>query len=141
MTTLFCSKKLEQFIGKVDQCLEPDCGNKFGNWNGHLFIFQGKKHLLFTNDQTSYSFVWGCVKKSEVKNFDMLFSESFIRQLDYDLKINERQEVEIRNSLADLRLAKANNNERVLGIMNEFVHIAKHFLLIMVDPGVFLIWS
>lgn len=128
MTTVFCSKKLERFIGKIDPYLEPDYGNKFGNWNGNLFVVQGKKYIIITNDKTAYSLVWGCIKKVDLKNFDALFRESLIRQLDYDVKINERQEIEFRNSLADIRLTKTNNNKRVLGYMNEFVHIAKHFI-------------
>jgi hypothetical protein len=135
MTTIFCSKKLEKFLGKMETYLEPDYGNKFGNWNGNLFFVQGKKYIIFSNDITSYSFVWGSIKKADVKNFDALFRDSLIRQLDYDIKINERQEIEIRNSLTDIRLTKTNNNKRVLGLMNEAVHIAKHFLFNHGGPG------
>jgi len=125
MTTLFCSHKLERFFGKVDPYLEPDYGNKFGNWNGHLFTIERKKFLLFTNDKTAYSFVLADIKKADLKDFDNLFKEALIRQLDFDLRINERQEIEIRTALMDLRLTKTNNNRSILGTMNEFISIIK----------------
>jgi hypothetical protein len=128
MTTIFCSKKLEKFFGKTETYLEPDYANKFGNWNGNIFFVQGKKYIIFSNNITSYSFVWGCIKKADVKNFDTLFKDSLIKQLYHDIKINERQEVEIRTSLADIRLTKTNNNKRVIGLMNEAVYVAKLFL-------------
>jgi hypothetical protein len=126
MTTLFCSKKLERFLGNVEHYLEPDYGNKYGNWNGHLFSINRKRFILFTNDKTAYSFVWADVRKAMMADFQYLFTETLISQLDFDLRINERQEIDIRNALAELRLTKTNNNKNILGTMNEFIAIVKY---------------
>ncbi|WP_276372319.1 hypothetical protein [Chryseolinea sp. H1M3-3] len=128
MTTIFCSKKLEGFLNNSDPYLEPDYGNKFGNWNAHTFLIERKRFILFTNDRTTYSIVFIDIRKADLKDFDHLFRESLIRQLDNDVRINERQEIELRNSLTDIRLTRTNNNKRVLGTMNEFVHIIKYFV-------------
>jgi hypothetical protein len=129
MTTIFCSKELEKYIGKVDQYLEPDYNNRFGNWNAHLFMLKGHKYILFTNDKTTFSIVWRGVKKKDGKDIPSRFREAVIRQLDNDLKLNERQEIEMRAALADIRLTRTNNNKYVLGTMNEFIHVLKHFIL------------
>src|SRR5688572_24162013 len=100
MTTIFCSHRLGEFIGKNESYLEPDYTNKFGNWNGHIFLAARKRFILFTNDKTAYSFVMTQVKKGDLKNFEQLFRETLIRQMDYDLSITERQEIEIRSALA-----------------------------------------
>ena len=121
MTTVFCSHRLGEFIGRSEAYLEPDYISKFGNWNGHLFIAERKRFLLFTNDRTAYSFVMPQLKKADLKDFEQRFREALIRQMDYDLTITERQETEIRSALADLRITKTNNNKRILGIMNEFI--------------------
>lgn len=112
---------MEKFIGKIEHYTAPDYGNKFGNWNGHLFTVDRRKFILFTNDKTAYSFVLVDIKKKDLKDFHNLFKEALIHQLDFDLRINERQEIELRNALMDLRLTKTNNNKRILGTMNEFI--------------------
>ncbi len=129
MTTIFCSKKLDEFLNNSNPYLEPDYGNKFGNWNGHIFFIERKRFILFTNDKTTYSIVLSDIRKADLKDFNNLFRESLIRQLDNDVRINERQEIELRKSLTDIRLTRTNNNKRVLGTMNEFVHIIKYFVM------------
>lgn len=124
-----------EFIGKIEHSIEPDYGNKFGNWNGHLFTVDRKRFILLTNDKTAYSFVLVDIKKKDLKDFNDLFRESLIRQLDFDLRINERQEIELRNALMDLRLTKTNNNKRILGTMNEFITTIKYVIYEHGGPG------
>lgn len=125
MSTIFCSNKLEKLIGSVGNDLTTDVDNKLGNWNGHLFIAERKKILLFTNDKTAYSFVMTNIKKADMKDFENLFRESLIKQLDHDISISERQEVMVRTCLSDIRLAKTNNNKKILGTMNDFIGLIK----------------
>ena len=125
MTTVFCSNKLEQLIGIIEENPSPDIGNKLGNWNGHLFIFDRKKNLIFMNDKTAYTFVLMNIKKADLKDFKKIFKESLINQLYNDLKISERQEIEVRKWVSDIQLAKTNNNKKILGTINDFIQTIK----------------
>jgi hypothetical protein len=121
MTTVFCSNKLEKLLGLIMENPSTDIGNAFGNWNGHLFTFDRKKNLIFMNDKTAYTFVLLNIKKADLKDFKNVFKESLINQLYNDLKISERQEIEVRKWISDIQLAKTNNNKKILGTMNDFV--------------------
>ena len=125
MTTVFCSNKLEQLIGIIAENPLPDLGNKLGNWNGHLFIFDRKKNLIFMNDKTAYTFVLMNIKKADLKDFKKIFKESLINQLYNDLKISERQEIEVRKWVSDIQLARTNNNKKILGTINDFIQTIK----------------
>jgi hypothetical protein len=125
MTTVFCSKKLEKFLGIIESEPLPDYTNRLGNWNGHLFAFNRKKNLIFMNDRTAYCFVLLNIKKSDVKAFANLFRESLVNQLFNDLRISERQEIEVRKWVSEIQLARTNNNRKILGTMNDFIQNIK----------------
>jgi hypothetical protein len=125
MTTIFCSDRLEKLFGSVQSDLLPDPENKFGNWNGHLFILDRKKNLIFTHVKTAYSFVLINIKKAELKNFDNLFRESLIKQLYNDLRINESQEIKIREWLSDIQLTKMNYKRKVPSAIKDFITLIK----------------
>lgn len=125
MTHIYCSKKLESFIGKVEPLPKGTDGNYFGNWNGHLFSIERRKNLIFTNDKTAYSFVLFDVVKKDIKDFGSVFRENLVRQLEYDLKINEQQETKLRYELRDIKLQPTNNNKNITGTINDFVQTIK----------------
>ena len=64
--------------------------------------------------------------KKDIKDFGQVFKERLIRQLDHDLKINERQEIQIRKDLADIALSKSNNDKKIIGTINHHVDNLRH---------------
>jgi hypothetical protein len=66
------------------------------------------------------------VVKKEVKDFGQVFKERLIRQLDYDLNLNEKQEIKFRNQLGDIALKKSNNDKKIIGTINHHVENLKY---------------
>jgi hypothetical protein len=64
--------------------------------------------------------------KKNLKDFGQVFKERLIRQLDYDLNINERQEIKIRKELGDILLKKSNNDKKIIGTINHHVENLKY---------------
>jgi hypothetical protein len=120
---IYCSKKLETFMGQISR---PGESSILGDWNGHLFTIERKKCLLFMNNKTCYSVVMASVLKKDVKDFGQVFKQRLIQQLDHDISINERQEIKVRNELADVVLSKSNNDKRIIGTINHHVENLKY---------------
>lgn len=123
---LYCSKKLEPFLGQITPTTQPSENSIFGDWNGHLFTIDRKKCLLFMNNRTCYSVVMTNVLKKDTKDFGQVFKERLIRQLDHDFKINERQEVKLRKEFGDITLTKSNNDRKIIGTINHHVENLKY---------------
>ena len=58
------------------------------------------------------------VLKKDLMDFGPIFRERLIRQLDHDLKINERQEITFRKELGEVVLNKSNNDKKIIGTIN-----------------------
>jgi hypothetical protein len=123
---IYCSKKLEAFLGEIPHAIQPAESSIFGDWNGHLFTVERKKCLIFMNNRTCYSVVMAGVLKKNLKDFRLIFKNRLIEQLHHDLKLNERQEVEFRNSLSNISLSKSNNDRKILGTINHHVENLKY---------------
>ena len=123
---IFCSKKLETFLGGVTPTIPSTESSVFGDWNGHLFTIDRRKCLIFMNNKTCYSFVMANVLKKDFKDFRQVFKERLIRQLDYDLNITERQEIEFREELDSVVLVKSNNDKKIIGTINHHVDNLKY---------------
>jgi len=121
MTHIYCSNKLEPFIGKVEPLPKDLPDNHFGSWNGHVFSIERRKNLIFTNDKTAYSFLLLDVVKKDIKDFRAVFREHLIQQLENDLHINEAQENNLRRELNEIKIHPTNNNKRIAGVINECV--------------------
>jgi hypothetical protein len=124
--TIYCSKKLETFLGQVIPIIQPTGSSNLGDWNGHLFTIDKKRSLIFMNNRTCYSLVMTNVLKKDMKDIKQVFKERLIRQLDHDLNINERQEIKIRHELADIVLSKSNNDKKIIGTINHHVDNLKY---------------
>lgn len=124
--TVYCSKKLESFLGEIPSTSEQPERSVFGDWNGHLFTVDRKRCLLFMNSKTCYSVMMKNVYKKDLKDFGQVFKERLIRQLDYDVRINEKQEVIVRKELANIVLRKSNNNKKIIGTMNHHIENLKY---------------
>jgi len=123
--TIYCSNKLEKFLGQISPKFQVTEGSDFGNWNGHLFTIDRKKCLIFMNSKTCYSVLLTNVHKKDLKNFGQLFKERLIRQLDHDLGISESQEIKLRQQLGDIFLSKSNNDKKIIGTINHHVENLK----------------
>ena len=124
--TIYCSKKLETFLGRITLTIQPTESSVLGDWNGHLFTIDRKKCLVFMNNKTCYSVVMTNVLKKDLKDFTQVFKERLIRQLDHDLNINERQEIKFRKELGDIVLSKSNNDKKIIGTINHHVDNLKY---------------
>jgi hypothetical protein len=124
--TIYCSKKLETFLGQIARTIQPTQSSIIGDWNGHLFTIDKKKCLIFMNNRTCYSVVMANVLKKDVKDFGHVFKNRLIRQLYHDLNLSERQEIQIRNGLGDILLSKSNNDKKIIGTINHHVENLKY---------------
>lgn len=124
--TIYCSKKLETFLGQIIQTVQSTESSNLGDWNGHLFTIDRKKCLIFMNSKTCYSLIMTNVLKKDVKDFGQVFKERLIRQLDHDLNITERQETKFRKELGDIVISKSNNDKKILGTINHHIENLKY---------------
>jgi hypothetical protein len=124
--TIYCSKKLETFLGQITMSPKTKENSIFGDWNGHLFTVDRKRCLIFMNNRTCYSIVFTNVQKKNLKDFGQIFKERLIRQLDHDIKLTEKQEINLRNDLGDIELTKSNNDKKIIGTINHHVENIKY---------------
>ena len=123
--TIYCSKKLETFLGQTASIVNPSPNSIFGDWNGHMFTVDRKRCLIFMNSLTCYSIVFINVQKKSLKNFGLIFKERLITQLDHDIKLTEEQEIRIRRDLANIILTKSNNDKKIIGTINHNIENLK----------------
>jgi hypothetical protein len=125
MTRIYCSAKLEAFFGKLGSAPTEKNHSKFGDWNGHLFYVGRKKCLIFVNNRTAYTLLMVDVSKKDLLNFPSLFKETFIQQLDNDIVLTERQEIELRRELSELEICRTNNDKKIIGTINHHLEAIK----------------
>ena len=124
--TIYCSKKLETFLGQTTPTIKPTENSIFGDWNGHLFTVDRKRCLIFMNNRTCYSIVFTNVQKKNLKDFGQVFKERLITQLDRDIELTEEQEIKLRKDLGDIVLTKSNNDKKIIGTINHHVDNLKY---------------
>lgn len=123
MTTIYCSNKLKDFVGQTNlTTVDFLTENKFGDWNGHLIIYERKKHLILINNKTYYSVIIPDLKKVDIADLDSFFIERLIDQLIYDSVIEKTDTLIIMQRLLPVRLAKTNNDKKAIGTLNEFIY-------------------
>ena len=98
----------------------------FGDFNAHVFRLRIGVCVLVTSNRTCFSVVTRNLDKEERQNFGEFFRERLIRQLDFEIKINESQEINLRSELSDIVLCRTNNDRRVMGVMNNFIDSMKY---------------
>lgn len=122
MTTIYCTNKLKEFFGlKKFPIADNSSENFIGNWNGHLFYLNRRKFLIFVNNKSYYSIIIADIKKSDLKNCDMLFLNRLTEQLVYDTSIENSDILIILQKLIPLQFSKTNNDKKTLGTINEFI--------------------
>ena len=126
MTTIYCSNKLKEFIGKTKDITESNTSeNLIGNWNGHLFYMNRKKYLIFVNNKSYYAIVIANVKKADLKDFDTLFLNRLMEQLVYDKTIENSSVLILLQKLMPFQFSKTNNDKKTLGTINAFIFQVK----------------
>jgi len=123
MTKIFCTNKLKDFFGTVEQNLPTEqVSSEFGDWNGHLFWVDKRKCLIFMNNKTNYSIFLSDILKKDLRNFPNIFRQRLIEQLTND-KIIDQNDISFANEICgELALYKTNNDRRILGTINDFIH-------------------
>jgi len=111
-----CTAKLLEEIGSR-QLTEPGQSPSLWDWHANLLRIERKKLVLFTNDQTLYSFFVRFVKRPLLSDFIEVFRLGLFRNLMGD-GFTEQQ---IEYALRDYRnvMISKTNSRSVLGSMND----------------------
>ena len=125
MTILFCSEKLAKLLGPVPETIPSTAKSKLGNWYGQVFLIDGKRNIIVTHIKTSYAVVLLNVRKSKLNNFNEVFKNSLIKQLYFDLTINEQQEIKIRQWLDVVHLAKSDDYKQTRIAIRDYTAIIR----------------
>jgi hypothetical protein len=122
MTTIFCSNKLNGFLGKdyfISTNNKP--GNVYGDWNAHLFTIARHRYLILVNNKAYYSVIFENIKKADFKEFSALFRKRLTEQLIFD-EVIEPSESDLLTPIgSSLMFSKTNNDKKTIGTMNDFI--------------------
>ncbi|TVR77747.1 MAG: hypothetical protein EA412_10340 [Chitinophagaceae bacterium] len=99
--------------------------NPWGDWNAHLFFLNRRKNLIFVNNKSYYCLIIQDIKKADLKDFESLFVNRLIEQLQFDKIIKPDDALVVFQKLLPLTLTKTNNDKKAIGTMNEYVYIFK----------------
>jgi len=125
MPTIFCSNKLSTIlkINKIQHVIH----DKTDAWNGHLFYLLKRKCLIFIHKQTLYSFVMLDILKKNLADFNMVFVENYIMQLQADSILPSTYENQIRERYKNIMLLPTDNDRKVIGSINDCVFRIKYY--------------
>ncbi|WP_438710743.1 DUF6933 domain-containing protein [Aquimarina muelleri] len=127
MITLFCSNKLQKYIGFKENQAKQDHLSELNNWNGHLFIINRKKCLFFMNHETYFSFVVYDIKKPDIKRINELFINGLITELQKLELITPEQEELVKSKFTEVFLHSSINNRKIIGNMNNLIQITEYY--------------
>jgi hypothetical protein len=120
MTAIYCSHKLSQLFGKNKiSSAHSTIPNPFGDWNGHLFYFDRRKHLIFVNNKLFYSVVIENIKKADLEDFESLFLSRLFGQMVYDNVITMPDVNLHYERFQPVALLPTNNDKRTITTINE----------------------
>jgi len=126
MTRVYCTKKLKDFIGEVDEMLPDDFNDiKLSDWNAHLFFVDKRKCLVFVNILTYYSVFIADIIKKDLKNIDDIFLMRLKEQLLHDRVIEDFNNAIPLTAGVRISFIKTNNNKKAIGRINDFVYMFK----------------
>ncbi len=126
MTRVYCTKKLKEFIGDVDETLPVDYNDiKTSDWNAHLFYVNKRKCIVFVNILTYYSVFVADIIKIDLKNIDEIFGKRLKEQLRHDGVVKDYENACFLTEGPKIRFIKTNSNKKVIGRINDFVYMFK----------------
>lgn len=122
MSRIYCTQRLQKFIGKGVQDLPIDLvDSKYGDWNGNLFFINKRKYIVLTNNLTNYSIFLPNILKKDLKEFNNLVERRVIEQLKHDKIIDQNDSEFINEFIGHLTFYKTNNDRRITGVMNDII--------------------
>jgi len=133
MTYMRCTQKVLKEMGIKSKSLEEITGSDsvLGDWYVNLLRFHRRKCLLFTNEETLYSFLVYGVLKKDILNLNSVFVSNLIFNLQYE-GIPAELAQKVAHDYSDARIAKT-RSKSVLGTM---VDIAKMLDFILEDEPI-----
>jgi hypothetical protein len=111
-----CTAKLLNELG-TNQLTEPGQSPSLWDWHANLLRIERKKWVLFTNDQTLYSFFVRFVKRPLLPDFTEVFRLGLFKSLMSEGFAEPLVEYAVRNH-QNVVIAKT-TNRTVLGSMND----------------------
>ena len=123
MATLRCTKKLLSELKRKPSVATQDTGN-FGNWHANLLRIDRRKCILFTHDQTLYTFLVPGLTKPHFQNIDEVFRQNLFNSLMSENLPQNHIEIFLDN-IRDIEITKTNNRS-VLGSMNDLAFQVKY---------------
>ena len=119
MGTLRCTKKLLTEL-KLKPSADAEESIGIGNWHANLLWIEHRKCVLFTNDQTLFSFLVTGMKKPQFENFHEVFRLNLFKNLSNE-NLPQNQIEYVLDEHRKLQIAKTNNRS-VLASMNELAY-------------------
>jgi hypothetical protein len=132
MIQLRLTQKVQKSAGvKPSELHEPtESESVFGDWVVNAFNEDRRKHLVFVNERTLYSFVLTCVRKEHYKNIKNSFLAGLIQLLELDgFSLKEIQH--LMRGYTEIQFTKT-HSRKVLGNVNDLVN---HYRYGIYDNG------
>ena len=125
MTLIQCTQKLLKELPIDQEIIMANFPSLLGNWHANLIRIERRKCVLFTNDETLYSFFIPGVKKQNFQNLASTFMCHFILNFKHegldqykDVVMQERDRLEFTKS----------SSRSVLGTMNNMSYIISSYI-------------
>jgi hypothetical protein len=123
MQLIRCAQKLFKEL-KVKPTEELPNFGCIGGWHANLLRIDRRKCVLFTNDQTLFSFFVPVLKKPEFVHFDEVFRQNLFKCL-LNERFSQYQIEKVLDEYREVKFAKTKNRS-VLGSMNDLAFQIKY---------------
>jgi len=114
-----CTNKVIKRLEPLKQVVIDKQEKQLINWYVDQITFERKKHFLFTNSKTLFSFIIYFGTKKEILNFQSIFANKYKEQIIRLFGFNQSFIDSINEELRILKFCKTNNRS-ILGSMNDF---------------------
>lgn len=127
MIRLYCTKKLQDFLGNVENTLPEDFKElSSSDWNANLFSVDRRKCLILINNLTHYSIFLSDIFKEDFSRINHIFKVRLKEQLVHDKILINSDSIEKVFPGSELKFYKTNNNKKIIGRMNDFLYTFKY---------------
>lgn len=125
MITLQCTQKLlkEVRLGPQEAVIPTI---PLGCWHANLLHIDRRKCVLFTNDQTRYSFLVPGLRKPDFQRLDEVFRQGLFKCLLAE-NIEQEQIEKVLDEIREITFTKTSSRS-VLGSMNDTTFHLKHWI-------------
>ncbi len=122
---IYCSKKLETFIGETEVLPSLEYPSPLGEWNGDIFTMNRRKYLLLMNNKTCFSVVVPAFLKIKGSDLITIIKERVVEQLDHDVHLPESAEIKVRAMMRSILFHKTNNDKKIVTSINHHISSLK----------------